>query len=158
MAGPHQTDNQARIQCVSSVLPKKIGIAREQARVQDFQDAGEVDLCILRIGMVALDQKCDRSEQEQSGDASNLQKIHSPKRNSEIKPSERATPAPSREHSSRSLGAKLRTRQAPESTDRSGGGNKPRRASHSKPPERKKGPSRRAPLPDGCHAIGGEGR
>jgi hypothetical protein len=39
---------------VSGVLSKELGVSGKQAGVESFEDAGEIDLGIFGVGMIAM--------------------------------------------------------------------------------------------------------
>ena len=52
---------------VFGMLVKEFGVYRKQIWIQDLLDAGEVNLGVFGIGMIAVDQKSYGGQQEESG-------------------------------------------------------------------------------------------
>jgi len=57
VADLHGSGDEMWIQRVTRVLPEELSVSREQAWIQDFENARKINLGILGIWMVAMDKK-----------------------------------------------------------------------------------------------------
>ena len=78
MREANRRGNQIRIQRVSSVLPKELGIRWEQGGIQDLQNSREVNLRIFRVGMIAMNQNRNDGQQQQASDTFDGQRVIRP--------------------------------------------------------------------------------
>ena len=68
MAEACRCGNQVWIQRVPGVLRKEFCIHGEQAGVEDFQYARYIDFGVLGIGVIAMNQQCQRRDDQQADD------------------------------------------------------------------------------------------
>jgi hypothetical protein len=58
-----------------SVFAKELGIHWKQFWIQDLQNTRKVNLCVFRIGMIAMDQECGDGQQRQNDDILEVQSV-----------------------------------------------------------------------------------
>ena len=56
---------------MAGMFAKKLSVRWKEIRIKNLQNPGKVNLGIFRVGMVAVDQKSDRSQNQKSNKGSN---------------------------------------------------------------------------------------
>ena len=56
MCGANRESDQVGIEGVAGVFSKELGVGGKQAGVESFENAGQIDLGVFRVGMIAMNE------------------------------------------------------------------------------------------------------